>query len=665
MRLAQSRGAPEEILARVRGIEADLLAARDKVQAKRNELLLAFDHGMRMQERLEALRLAVGARRAAISARMRSGEEAPVWGSPLATPDRDNTRAEVTLLHGQVRAYVAGNALRLALIVGLTIAAVFALLRRRAQTPELAPSGASAQGSRGEVSTALAVAAGALVALAALGFVAPPGPLAFYQAIWLVVPWLGAIVALRLFHKDAARTIIALAFAASLNSFRSAAEVSLGAERILLLAQVVPLAAAMLWDDRRGRLARLLPIWHAATLRAWLFVIIASLAVAALASLAGFAGLARTMRVLTAVALGYAMVFATAAATVNRALAALLDTETARRLHSVREHRAEVLGVLRFIVGLLALVAWALAVLFIHEVLPDAGNALVAAAQASFSVGDITISVGGVAAAVAVVIATWAAVRFSRFLLTSEILPRFGLRPGIPIAIATITSYLVATTGFVLALAALGIDLTKVTLLAGALGVGIGFGLQTIVNNFVSGLILILERPVNVGDQIEIGELLGDVKRIGVRSCTVRTVQGAEVIVPNAELVSKQLVNWTLSDRSRRYEIDVGVAYGNDPDRVIRVLEEAAAEVPEIQRVPPPRVLFAGFGDSSLDFRLLAWAVSVDVGLQAQNNLRRAILARLTAEGIEIPFPQRDINIRTNGLGRLLSASAPSANLTR
>ncbi len=157
-----------------------------------------------------------------------------------------------------------------------------------------------------------------------------------------------------------------------------------------------------------------------------------------------------------------------------------------------------------------------------------------------------------------------------------------------------------------------------------------------------------LERPVNVGDQVEIGELVGDVRRIGIRSSTVRTVQGAEVIVPNSDLVSKQLVNWTLSDRSRRYEIDVGVAYGTDVDLVLRLLEEAAAEVPEVKKVPPPRVLFAGFGDSSLDFRVLAWALSVDVGLQAQNNLRRCILAKLTTAGIEIPFPQRDVHVRTS-----------------
>ena len=233
-----------------------------------------------------------------------------------------------------------------------------------------------------------------------------------------------------------------------------------------------------------------------------------------------------------------------------------------------------------------------------------------------------------------------------RFVLDHEILPRLNLRTGVPIAISTIVGYALAVMGFVLATAALGIDLTKVTLLAGALGIGVGLGLQNVVSNFASGLILMIERPINVGDQIDVGGVLGEVRRIGVRSSTIRTSQGAEVIVPNSDLASKQVTNWTLSDRARRYEIDVGVAYGSDPAQVLKLLEGAAANLPEVQKAPPPRALFAGFGDSSLDFRLFAWVESIDIGVQAQNSLRMAVLRALDEAGIEIPFPQRDLHIR-------------------
>ena len=118
------------------------------------------------------------------------------------------------------------------------------------------------------------------------------------------------------------------------------------------------------------------------------------------------------------------------------------------------------------------------------------------------------------------------------------------------------------------------------------------------------------------------------------------------MIVPNSDLASKQVTNWTLSDRARRYEIDIGVAYGSDPAQVLALLEAAVRDLPEVQRVPAPRALFTGFGDSSLDFRLFAWVESVDIGLQAQNSMRMAVLRALDEAGIEIPFPQRDLHIR-------------------
>jgi small-conductance mechanosensitive channel len=267
-------------------------------------------------------------------------------------------------------------------------------------------------------------------------------------------------------------------------------------------------------------------------------------------------------------------------------------------------------------------------------------------ANTSVTAGDVTITLWAMLSAVFVVTMTWAVTKLVRFVLDHEILPRLDLRTGVPVAISTIVGYVLVVTGAVLAMAALGIDLTKVTLLAGALGIGIGLGLQNVVNNFASGLILMLERPINVGDQIDLGGVAGEVKRIGVRSSTIRTSQGAEVIVPNADLASKQVTNWTLSDRVRRYEIDIGVAYDSDPAQVMRVLEAAAADVPEVTTMPKPQAVFTGFGECSLDFRLLAWVESIDVGTQAQNSLRMSILRALGEAGIEIPSSQHDAHIR-------------------
>ena len=165
----------------------------------------------------------------------------------------------------------------------------------------------------------------------------------------------------------------------------------------------------------------------------------------------------------------------------------------------------------------------------------------------------------------AVLVATYLVVRIVRFVLEIGLLPRVRLKQGIAFAISAVVRYVLITGGVLLAMAAMGIDLTKVTLLAGALGVGIGLGLQGVVNNFVSGLILLVERPIGAGDSVQIGDVQGVVRKIGVRSTNILTSHGDEIIVPNAELISKSVTNWTLADRRRKLDIDVSVARGTDP----------------------------------------------------------------------------------------------------
>ncbi len=148
-----------------------------------------------------------------------------------------------------------------------------------------------------------------------------------------------------------------------------------------------------------------------------------------------------------------------------------------------------------------------------------------------------------------------------------ELYPRIGLSRGISYAVSSLLNYVIITLGCVLALAALGVDVSKATILAGVFGVGIGFGLQTVVNNFVSGLILLFERPVYVGDTVAIGDLTGEVRRIGMRASTARTGKGSDIIAPNSELVAQRLTNWTLTDRLRRIDIPVGANYGAPPKR--------------------------------------------------------------------------------------------------
>ena len=242
----------------------------------------------------------------------------------------------------------------------------------------------------------------------------------------------------------------------------------------------------------------------------------------------------------------------------------------------------------------------------------------------------------------------WLSFKISRLIefgLETDVLPRMDLPRGVPGAITKLTHYAVIVVGVMVAATAAGLDFSRINLIVGALGVGIGFGLQTVVNNFVSGLILLFERPIRVGDRVQLDQLSGVVTNIGMRASVVRTWQGAEVIVPNANLISSEVINWTLSDDSHRMEISVGVAYGTDPQTVIDLLVSVAEGHPDVSRDPEPVALFLGFGESSLDFELRAWSGPEFV--QVASGLRVAVNTALAEAGIEIPFPQRDLHLHT------------------
>lgn len=265
----------------------------------------------------------------------------------------------------------------------------------------------------------------------------------------------------------------------------------------------------------------------------------------------------------------------------------------------------------------------------------------------SYAFGSIELSVGEVIAFVSVIAGTFVVVRLVHFLLSQEFLPRFDLGQGTEAAISLTVSYLLVALGVVLAFGNAGVNPEQLALLGGALGVGIGFGLQNVVSNFVSGLILVAERPIKVGDVIEMEELVGTVQRIGIRSSTVRALTGAEVIVPNADLISGNLVNWTLSDARRRVDVKVGTGYAHDPSEVKRILEGAVRGQRGVLNDPKPEVLCTGFGDSSVDFEVRVWTGSYSEGVRVYSELAQRIHRVLGEEGIEIPFPQRDLHLKS------------------
>ena len=234
-----------------------------------------------------------------------------------------------------------------------------------------------------------------------------------------------------------------------------------------------------------------------------------------------------------------------------------------------------------------------------------------------------------------------------RTVLEWEVFPRKGMDRGVRDAIKKLLHYTLIFLGFLLALSLAGIDLKNFTVLAGALGIGIGFGLQNIVNNFVSGIILLFERPIKVGDMVVIENEWGTVRKIGLRSTVVETIDQSEIIVPNADLVSEKVTNWTLSTKMARVTLPVGVAYGSDLARVLKILLEAADKTEGVMTEPAPSAIFTGFGNSSLDFELRAWINDIAQRLVVRSELGQYVDARFREEGVEIPFPQRDLHLRS------------------
>jgi small-conductance mechanosensitive channel len=328
-------------------------------------------------------------------------------------------------------------------------------------------------------------------------------------------------------------------------------------------------------------------------------------------------------------------------------LSILLQTRYALSLQMVKRHASLIKKRANTIIQVAALLVWLISTLWLFDIYHFIIGGLEAILSKKWVIGSLTLTLGDIGIFFVTLWVSYLLSRFIRFALQEDVLTRVKLPRGVSGSISLLIHYTILFIGFLIALSAAGLEWSRFALLAGALGVGIGFGLQEVVNNFISGLILIFERPIKLGDTIEFAAIRGNVIRIGIRSSTVRTFDGAEVIIPNGHLISNEVTNWTLSDRQRRVEVMVGVAYGSNPNQVLEILMRIAGEHPEILDNPEPVALFTGFGDSSLDFALRFWTNNYLNWMILSSQITLEIHNALYAAGIEIPFPQRDLHIRS------------------
>jgi potassium-dependent mechanosensitive channel len=663
--VVQQRELPEEILGNVRTAQELLRAARKKLSERQQEIL-AFQGTL--DEWLAAIDergLVVEGELARARLELFRPDYPPLWkglASPLAAVGLASSREAWLADWRAVRGYVLshqGNAwVHLALLIVL-LAAFATLARKVGSWIEDKP----------DLARPLAVfrhplAAALVLAILAGPWIYPDAPSPFRElnGLLLILPLLRVLPAVVTPSLRGALYLLAGLYVL----LRLNALLGMGTtlERATLLILAAAAAAALAWTFRPGGPAAKLDAgrwWRAARFAARIGLLI--LAIALLANIGGLVSLSSLLTNGVVSSAFVAIVLFASVVVIRAGIVALFQTGLLQHLNLVRWHGPAIDAWLMRILQLLVLAGWLVATARQFRVHDVAGKVLGSILYSSASIGTVQISLADV---LGFIVAIWLGVllsRFLRFVLSVDVFPRVTLPRGVAATISMLVNYTVLGIAFVLAVAAAGIQLDRFALIVGALSVGIGFGMQNIVNNFVSGLILAFERPIQAGDTIEFGNMFGRVGRIGVRSSTVRTFDGAEVIVPNGNLISNEVTNWTLSDKTRRMEILVGVAYGSNPHKVLELLLKTAQANESLLSAPPPTALFLGFGDSSLDFSLRCWTDDFDNYLGIKSALTLAVHDALQAAEIEIPFPQRDLHLRSvdaRAAARLGEAYPPS-----
>ncbi|MGH9512371.1 MAG: mechanosensitive ion channel family protein [Terriglobales bacterium] len=268
--------------------------------------------------------------------------------------------------------------------------------------------------------------------------------------------------------------------------------------------------------------------------------------------------------------------------------------------------------------------------------------------QPFFVMGGVPITLIFLVKVIAFVIALLLASHFVMVLLQKRVLTHTPLESGQQYAVARVISYLVFILGMVIGLQSLGLNLNSLVVVGGALGIGVGLGLQGIVSNFVAGLVLLLEQPIKLGDRVEVGGTSGDVVRLRGRSTWIRTNDNVVIIVPNSEFINQRVINWTANDRQVRLSVPLGVGYNSDVRAVRALLLEIAKNHSDVLPQPQPEVVFVEFGDSSLNFELRVWTIhQLQTPVRLKSDLYFAIFEKFRDKGIEIPFPQHDLHVRS------------------
>ena len=641
-RLAQAKaaGAPEDVIKRIEVIVDSVARTRPAADAGRARVLSHQAQVQAQFNRVNDTLMTINSAKNAVVSKLVVRDDAPIWSSDIREQSTQALAASQNSFRNQLSALKKYVGLRRDAIVAhgmiaiVIIAALFWVRRRVDKWTHDEPDLRDAFDVFNHP-----ISTGLLAALMVSGWLYPQSPRLMGAVLGAAIMAPTLILLRRLLDQRFYRLLEGIALFFVIDQIRGVTASQKFLNRWLFLLEMLVAVVFVLWLIRSDQLKTMVGHLHNRIIK-WVTLALRIGGVLCLAAFAlnlvGYVGLAKLVGSSTLQSGYVAMIFYALGQILDGFTMAALRLWPLTLLQMVRRHHAVMHKKAMIAVRWGLVIWWAWLTLEFFAVRPLLFGWAWGVLHASISFGPLQLSIWNLGSFIFTIWAAFALSRLIRFLLDEDVYPRLQLPRGLPYAISSVLHYTVLLMGFFTAVGALGYDLTKFTILAGAFGVGLGFGLQNIVNNFVSGIILLFERPLQVGDTIEIDGLTGVVRRIGIRASVIRTTTGSELIVPNGRFISEKVTNWTFSSGQRAFGLTIVVANDVEPKQVMELLLKTSGENELITDSPAPQVVMTGFNAGGLTFELQAWTKRYEDWQTARSELAIAVAAALKAAGINV-----------------------------
>ena len=649
LEFARQSNAPPEITQRISQVLQGIDATEEMLQDRRAVVLSLQTRVAEQTQRANAALRSIKLAQSAAVNRLWVQDSPPIWSPEVRTAAAQSLGRDSQVSLGaqatQVRNYLEREWTKLIYVALIFIAFAFVMLRVKRQVAPLTNKDRALDRTNRVLqfpfSTAFLLT---IVSARLILYDAPRG-------VWVIVGTLALIpivlVLRRLIDRHLFPIVNALVVFYFLAQLRAVATSIPALSRIILLLEMVGGLIFLTWFIRARRRSGPRTTSNQ-TARSAAYIAVAAFSAIIAADSLGYVALANYLSAGILDAAYFAIALYAAARILEGLVFFALRTRPLASLGMVQRHQTLLLRYMGRLIGAAAVVTWVLQSLSAFSLRQAVISRIMALLNADIGVRSVHISLGAVVAFVLTIWITLLLSRCLRFFLKEEVYGRFHLARGPAYAVSTLVHYVVLLVGFYIAIAALGADMTKFAILAGAIGVGAGFGLQNVFNNFFSGLILLFERPVQVGDLIQVGDQTGVVRRIGIRASVIALDDKSQLIIPNGQLISEKVTNRTYSSLQKRMELTIRTAYGQDPEQVIGLLVKTAAAHPHVVKTPPPDAVLKQFSEDALVFVLGFTTENVARFPFVQSDVAVAVNAALREARIEIPVPQRIVHLEQN-----------------